>query len=84
MREVNCLSKTGAILWLWVSVLFFVVAGNMLVGRGLDTFAGEGFEKEETLRGVLLVRARHDCVYPHSFVGGVDIFVYLVVEGVYV
>ena len=38
----------------------FVVEGDRLVGRGLDTFAGEGFEKGEILGGVVLVRARFD------------------------
>ena len=60
----------------------FVVEGDRLVGRRLDTFNGEGFEKGEILGGVVLVRARLDCVYPRPFVGVVDIFVYLVVERV--
>ena len=60
----------------------FVVEGDRLVGRGLDTFAGEGFEKGEILGGVVLVRARFDCVYPLPFVCVTGIFVHLVVERV--
>ena len=62
----------------------FVVEGDRLVGRGLDTFAGERFEKGEILGGVVLVRARLYCVYPRPFVCVMDIFMYLVVERVYV
>ena len=58
----------------------FHVEGDGLVGRSLDTFAGEEFEKGKILGGVVLVRARLDCVYPLPFVGDADIFVYLVVE----
>ena len=35
----------------------FVVEGDRLVGRGLNTFARERFEKGEILGGVILVKA---------------------------